>query len=718
MKIKALVSFVFVGISLISFSQVLYVPKQVREANTQYRNENFCEAASLCAKAYYKIERGNKSSLRMKGDMAFKTAECYRQTENAKDAHEWYEKAIVLKYYERKPIVHFYNGEMLRALGEHAKAKESYTAYKALVPNDKRADIGIRSCDINKDFKINKTRHIVSNVSRINLEVFDMAPMMANKKQNQLVFSSTRKGGISTVNDPRSCEYYMDLWVADIDKKGNFLEPRLLPGQQINTVDNEGSVCFDGRMKVMFFTRCPNVRKVNLGCDIWRSELKGKEWGEPTKLELKDHDSISVGHPCVTPDGKFLIFASDLPGGFGGKDLWYTTYDKKKDTWSTPVNMGPEINTPGNELFPTFALNGDLLYASDGLPGMGGLDIFRAKQAGEQLKWENPENLGYPMNSSSNDYALIEVSEKKGFFTSERVGSVGKNQRPDIWMYDVPPNVFDLTVNVMELFDNSKKVAGANVSVVASDGGKWEGTTNDNGSIFWDKKPNGDRYINENSSYTITVSKEGYTAVKPQSFTTEEVKIDQKFIFDMPMIKDEPIRLPEVRYPLNKWELLKDSTINSKDSLNYVYDLLVKYPGLKLELISHTDARSGDIYNQVLSENRAKSCIKYLVEEKGIDARRLVPVGQGERVPKKVWRKGDEYFDSQPADTAGVEEVVLEEKLINSYKRSNRTLFTQLHQWNRRTEGRVLGMDFDPATAPPVPEDFFKFKNLPKNTSK
>lgn len=717
MNFKPLVSFVILGFSLFSHAQV-YQPKQVREANIQYRNENFCIAADLCAKAYAKIERGNKSSLKMKGDMAFKTAECFRQTDNVKGAHEWYEKAITLKHYEREPIVYLYNAEMLRSIGDYAEAKENYLAYKQLVPTDKRADAGLRSTEIHKDFKINKTRHLVTNVTRINKDVFDMAPSIGDRKNSQLVFSSSRSGGISTLVDPRSCENYMDLWVSEVDKKGNFLEPTLLPGNQINTVDNEGAVCFDGRKKVMFFTRCPNVRKTNLGCDIWRSELNGKEWGEPTKLILKIEDSTSVGHPCVTPDGNFLIFASDLPGGFGGKDLWYTSYNKKEDTWSTPINMGPEINTSGNELFPSLSLEGDLYYASDGLPGLGGLDIFLAKKTGEDLKWSNPENIGFPLNSSANDYALIQESEKKGYFTSERVGSTGKALRPDIWMYDIPPNLFELTVNTMELFDLSKKVEGATITVTSNTNETWEGKTDEKGFVHWDTKPNGDRYINENSSYTITAAKENYTSVKPQQFTTEGVKYDQNFIFDMPMIKNEPIRLPEVRYALNKWELLQDSTINSKDSLNYVYELMTKYPEMNLQLVSHTDSRSGDNYNQVLSENRAKSCIKYLVEEKGMDPRRFSPLGQGEREPRKVWKRGEEYFDSMPTDTTGLEEITLKEDLINSYKKSDKILFSKLHQWNRRTEGRVLNMEFDPKTAAPAPEDLFKFKDLPSNTSK
>lgn len=713
MNLKQIFSLVVIGLSLCLNAQI-YVPKQVRLANDQFRNENYCDAASLCAKAYTKIERKGQLAKKMKGEMAYKTGECYRQTENVKDANEWFEKAILLKYQERNHELYYLNAECLRSMGEFAKAKQYYTLYKELEPGAKKADVGIRSCDIANDFKINKTRHVVTNVAALNKDVFEMAPMFGDKKESQLIFSSTRSGGVSSMKDPRSCNNYMDLWISEVDKKGNWQEPRLLPGEGINTIDNEGTVCFDGRNKKMFFTRCPNLKKQNLGCDIWLSEAKGKEWDIPKKLVLKTHDSISVGHPCVNDDGNYLIFSSDLPGGFGGKDLWYTTYNKKDTSWAKPINMGPEINTAGNELFPTFAKNGDLYFATDGLPGVGGLDIFIATKVKDQNKWENPKNLGFPINSVSNDYALVEQSPKKGYFTSERVGSVGKNYRPDIYLYELPPNLFDLKVNVHDLTDKTKKIAGAKVKVTSADNKTFEGTTAADGSVFWDKRPNGERFINEDMSYTITVEKEKYQGVKPQAFTTIDIKYDQNFVFDVPLLKNAPIRLPEVRYPLAQWTLLSDSTISSKDSLNFVFDLMTEYPGMILELSSHTDARDTDKRNQVLSENRAKACIKYLVEEKGMDARRFVPVGKGEFSPRTVWLKDGKYLVDEPTDSIGVQEIVLKESYINTFKKKDPKKYEMLHQLNRRTEGKVLGLDFNAETAPAVKEDFFKFNPIPK----
>lgn len=696
---KIIISFTISVFSLIATAQ----SKVVLEAESYFRSEKYCEGAEKCSNAYTKLSRKGSYAKKQKADMAFKTAECYRMTERFREANEWYDRAILLDYFEVQPEVHFYNGEMLRMMGEFEKAVKSYEEYKKFVPSDTRADVAIRSSNDSKDFIANKTRHVVENQTSINKKELDMAPMFADRKDTKLYFASSRSNGTGNDKDPRTCENYMDLWVSEIDKKGNWGEPVLVDNTgNINTEDNEGTVCFDGRSKKMFFTRCPNEKKQNLGCDIYMAEAKGKEWGEAKKIDgLKSHDTISVGHPCVSEDGNFLIFASDMPGGMGGRDLWYSTFDKKNETWSSPKNMGPEINTKGNDLFPTFGKNGELFYATDGMQGLGGLDLFVAQKVEGQNQWENPKNMGHPINSIHNDYALIQIDEKKGYFTSERKGTNG--EWADIYMYRLPPNIFDLKVIVSELGDKSKKIADVRVQVKGTDGSAWEGFTKKDGSVFWDKKADGTRYVNEETSYTIAISKEGYHEDKKGSqFTTLGLNYDQNFIIEMQLLPKKPIRLPEVRYPVSKWTFVNDSTISSNDSLMFVYNLLQEYPGMVLELSSHTDARDTDKRNQVLSENRAKACYKFLVEEKGIDPRRIVPVGKGEAEPA-TW-----------IDPASGLPVKLTEDFINTFKQTDKKKFEILHQLNRRTEGRVLSMEFDPTTAPAAPAIYKEFQVIPK----
>lgn len=712
MKIKIALMSLFVMMVSLSIAQ----PKYILDAEEVYQSQNYSDATKVCSDAYKKVNRKNK---RRKGDMAYMTAQSYRFTERYRDANEWYDRTILLDYAEVVPEVYLYNAEMLMMMGEFDKASDNYKEYLKLVPNSQQAKAGVESCERHKDYVAEKTKHIIENQSAINVKEFDMAPMIGDRKGVKIYYSSSREGSTGKEKDPRTGEIHMDLWVTELDKKGNWTSPYLVNGEGINTEHNEGTVCFDSRYKTMFFTRCPSLKKQNLGCEIFMSEAKGKdEWKEPTLIKgLKNHDSISVGHPC-TADGKFLIFASDLAGGMGGKDLWSTTYDKKSDTWSTPVNLGPEINTPGDELFPTFAINGDLFYASNGMPGMGGLDIFRAAKVGEDNKWENPKNLGAPINSVNNDYALIEVEEKygkmqKGYFTSERKTSTGVEYNPDIYMYELPPNLFDLKVVVSEVEDKNVKIEDVKVSVTSSTGDKWEGYTDENGAVFWDKKPSGDRYIQEEVSYKINISKEGYHEdSKGSSISTEGLGYSQNFVVDMSLLPKKPIRLPEVRYPLNKWDLLVDSTINSPDSLLFVYTMLEEHPGLVLELSSHTDSRGSNSANQKLSENRAKACYKYLVEQKGVDPRRIVPVGKGENNPRTVWKSGDTYMAAKPKNMDGVEEIVLTEAYINKFRKDKKT-FDMLHGLNRRTEGAVITLDFDPETAPEADPKLLEYVKYP-----
>ncbi len=713
MNTKLFATLLFMLIGLTAMSQT----RMIQKANTAFKSENYALAADICSDVYTKLSKNKKK----KGDMAYKTALCYRYTEKYKEANEWFDRAVLLDYQEIEPEVFLHNADMLIMMADYEKAIENYEAYLALVPGDVRANIGIESCKSAKAFEAERTRHVVENIETINVEEFDMSPVMGDRRMSKMYFSSSRDGSTGKAQDPRSGEGYMDIWMTELDKKGNWKEPKLVIGENINTIDNEGTVAFDARFKQMFFTRCPNKKKTNLGCDIWVSEAKGKdEWNDPIKIEgLKSHDSVSVGHPC-TVDGRYLIFASDMPGGFGGRDLWYTRFDRKSEKWSAPKNMGPEINTKGNELFPTFALNGDLMFASDGRPGMGGLDIYRAKRMGDPAdfsdpKWENPANLGSPINSTGNDYAIVEMDDRNGLFTSERKSRNGEYV-PDLYSYELPPNLFTLKVIVSELGNAEVKIEDVKVTVKGSDGkGIPLGFTNDEGYYFWDKRPtDGSRIVNEEVDYTITISKEGYHEDKKgSSFSTKGSETGKDFVIDMALLPKTPIRLPEVRYPLDQWELLVDSTINSPDSLQFVYDLLEEYPNMVLELSSHTDARGKDERNQKLSENRARACYIYLVKEKGVDPRRIVPVGKGEAEPRKVWKRGEQYLVSKPADMEGVEEIVLNEDYINQYKLEDNKTFEMLHQLNRRTEGKVINMDFDAAKQPGSDPKFLEYIPYP-----
>lgn len=692
MKMK---SFAIV-LSLLFSLAALAQPAAIKKAEVAYKSGKYFEAAELLVKAYDRISPRNERAVAMKAELAYKAAFSYEKAYNDEKALEWYQRAIDLKYFKENPLVYFRMGSIYRKDGDYDKARESYKEYLKLVPDDKQAKNALSSLDKAEVMKDNRTRYTVKSEFKINDEGMDMAPVVSSRRGNTFVFGSTRKAPVGSGKDPITGEGYFNIWEVEKDRSGNWNPPKLFEADSINTEYNEGTMVFDGRFRNLYITRCPTVEKQNLGCQIWTAEKKGRSWSLPRQLPLNPHDTISVGHPCPNEDGTVLIFSSDLAGGEGGKDLWYTEYQRREETWTTPVNLGPEINTPGDELFPTYALNGDLLFSSDGHEGLGGLDLFRSKKLEGKMKFEAPENLGTPLNSDKNDYHLTETDERHGYFTSNREGSRGSRGLPDIWSYELPPNVFDLKVIVTKV-GGAERIEGATVQVSKKGGGSFKGVTNSDGVVFWDKKPDGSRYINEETDYVVSVlPTEGFhPSDDTEEFSTVGLKYDQNFIVEMSLLPKTPIVLPEVRYRLGSSELMViEDSINSKDSLNYVYELLQEYPGMVLKLVSHTDSRGSSRANEKLAQERAKSCVDYLVNEKGVNPERLVPEGKGEDSPRVVYLKNDEYYVKKPSGE--FEAVELTEKYINQFKSEDKDLFEKLHQYNRRTEGEVVRMDYNP----------------------
>ena len=711
MNIKNVLILTFLIFSFTAASQQGTIDK----ANVAYENGNYAEAAELSTTAYEKISPKNSKARILKAEMASKAAMSYKMIFNYDESISWYQRSIDLKQWETDPRVYFEIAELYRKLGDYDKAKLNYQSFLQLVPLDKRAENALASMIKATVLKDNRTRYSVKNENKINTDNIDMAPAIADKKGNVIVFGSTRKAPIGKGVDPVIGEPYFNIWQAEFDKKGNWTEPVLfVNGDSINTEYNEGTIAFDGRFKKMFFTRCPNEQKRNLGCQIWISNAKGKAWEIPSRLEFQGDvnkpsvsDSISIGHPCPSEDGMTLVFASDMPGGIGGMDLWMTTYKNKEGVWSSPVNLGLEINTLGDELFPTFAMNGDLLYSSNGLAGLGGLDLFRAEKDGQNDKWSSPKNLGTPLNSDKDDFHLLEIDKRNGYFSSNRSGSKGNKNLDDIWSYNLPPNLFDLKVIVSEI-GSSDKIDGVTVEVTQKNGGTFKGVTDAQGTVYWDKQPNGDRFINEESEYAIKLgTKEGYHEnTETSSFTTVGLEFDQNFIIGLFLLAKKPIVLPEVRYDLGSAVLqVIEGTINSKDSLNYVFELLEEYPGMVLKLMSHTDSRGTAKSNEDLAQRRAQSCVDYLVKEKGVNPDRIVAVGKGEDAPRTIYKVGDKFQVKKPQSGSEYEEILLTEKFINQFQLSDKDVFEQLHQLNRRTEAEVVRMDWTkpvdvPETAP------------------
>ena len=544
-----------------------------------------------------------------------------------------------------------------------------------------------------REWEKSPTRWLVQEVTQLNTVLDDWAPGYG-ATNDVILFSSTREGSTGDHLDPKGIPF-SDIWESKVDAKGDWKVPvPLETTAEINTDIHEGTPTLIGSRKkdVMYFTRCPHVKKENIGCDIWKVAKKGRNWGAPEMIMgLKDTVMYTVGHPALSHDGKVMVFASDIPadGHQGGKDLWITHYNRREKAWDPPINLGPEINSSDNESFPYIRKDGNLFYSSNGHVTMGGLDIFIAEKSADEWKWGSPKNMQYPINSHGDDFGIVfEVDAKtrkdldRGYFTTNR----NREKRTDIWSFRLKPLEHMLEVIVIDA-DKKTPVPGATVTVKG--GGKsYQLTTGKDGTVLYEKIDANLRYILEESTYDINAVAENYLLGKDK-ITTVGLKENTKFVkqFELKFTSPEiEIKFPEVRYELDKYDLMViQDSINSQDSLNFLYQTLVDNPTIIIQLQAHTDFRGSDSYNERLSQNRAKACVDYLVT-KGIPAERMVPKGYGEKRP---YRKS----------LANGEMLELSEKYIT--KLPTKLEQEQAHQMNRRTTFTVISWDYVPKPGDP-----------------
>ncbi len=634
----------------------------------------YFEAIDVFKKEYTKAKGAAK-----KGEVTYKLAKCYDNMANYEEARKFYERAYNLKYHKTEPDVLLGFAQTKLKLGDYKGAADSFEELLKIDPTNKLGKKGLQSTKDVKAMLAEPTRYKVKNQSALNTESYDWALAQFDKKGEQYIFSSSRQGAMGAGTDAIIGENFTDLFVSRRDKNGKWGEPSPLP-EGINTVNHEGAAVMNSKGNTIYFTRCPMEKKLNLGCDIYVAQQQGQNWKPATLIPLKDSVIYSVGHPALSRNEKVLIFSSDMPGGEGGKDLWMSTYDKRAKEWSKPKNLGLQINTPGNEMFPYLSTDGKLYFSSDGHVGMGALDIFEAKSIGEN-KWGKPKNMGSPINSHKDDYAFVFEKSKtdKGFFTSNREGGKGKD---DLYSFELPEDELKLTVKVLAACDIKKDAGepavGAKVTLTGSDGSSVTVKTDDKGMFTFDKKGAG-RYIKKDVNYTIVV--EGVNAlIGKDKRSTFGIQGAKNFFHDFKVQRTDcgEIPMPEVRYILNDSAFINDPTISSNDSMMFLYNIMVENPTIVVELDAHTDCRGSDESNMKLSAGRANECVRFLVS-KGIDRERLVGKGYGETTPR-VLPNGQ----------------VLTCDYITPMKTTNPSEYERLHTLNRRTTFKVLRSDYKP----------------------
>ncbi len=583
---------------------------ELAKADDAFASKKYNTAAALYQRLYNKIKEPE-----LKQKVLFKIADSYRNSNNFKQALKWYEEVLNSKYPD--PAVIYSYGQLLKNFERYEDAGRAFYDYSFEMPDDVNGKTAQKSCAIAAEWKANPLKYNVKNISEINTEFSDYASFYANEK---LYFTSSSKDAQGSAIFEWTGQKYSDLFESWISNGNTYSKP--FPLKAINSNFNEGVAWLDSTATSLYFTQCNGVDGKGLKCKILSSYFVNGDWTLPTPLPFNS-DSFSCGHPAFTSDGKRMYFSSDMPGGYGQKDIWYLSFDPVRNQWGNPVNLGKEVNTPEDELFPYADENGTVFYSSKGFTGMGGLDLFKTLDTLGSFK--AAENLKYPINSGGDDFGISFVPKSKrqygapfAYITSNREGGEGDD---DLYSIAIKPFVFLVKGTVLDKATHLP-LGSANVSLILSNGSNvFNIKTNDKGQF------GGELPINELM---------GLQARKEKYLTSNTIQIDSKGIekdstmevliyLDLVPNEDVEITMQGIYYDVDKWEIRPDAA-KILDSMSVI---LKNNPTLVIELASHTDSRAAADYNIELSKKRAQSCVNYLVQ-KGIAKDRLVPVGYGE----------------------------------------------------------------------------------------
>jgi len=669
---KNITKLTLAAVAVLTFCVSGFSQKALKKADEAFEARNYYEAAELYKTAYNTVDKAKK------GIVLYRAGVSCQRINKYKEAEAYFNKAIAAGFDD--PNVYLNLARVLKNLMKYPEAIAEYNNYKSKGGDAKKADLGVKSCELAQQWIDNPMRYKTENISLINSKNRDYAPAFSDKKYQTIIISSNRDGSLGSL-DMNTGYPKGDLYEAKLDKNGKWSTPVLLP-PAVSTEVNEGRGWVSKKGDMIFFTRCPEEKGKENQCGLFMAKKQGSTWGPADRLPFSN-DSITFAHPSLSADGKTLYFVSNMTGGYGKTDIWSCTYDPKSNSWGQPKNAGPTVNTEGMEVYPSISDDGKRLYfSSDYHPGLGGLDIFIA-EVGPDGKTNKPvENLKYPLNSSYDDFGIVfEGRKNRGYFTSNREGGKGDD---DIWSFNLPPLAFKCCGVVINCGDpntgkgKGEPVEAVKVKIIGSDGSISELMTGKDGAYCFKLK--------EKVTYSITTetskaskssshSKDGFLANKDlRVFTTVGLDASKDFTADFCVI---PIvvnpRMPEVLYEVGSAALLPQS----KDSLNYLYDIMNNNPSTVVELNSHTDTRGDDKANMELSAARAQSCVDYLVKEKGINPKRLSAKGYGETQPL--------ITDAQIA------------------KEPSKEGKEALHAKNRRTSFKILSFDFVDPNAPKTP---------------
>ena len=629
---------------------------KMRDGDEAYDRGEYDAAATIYRKVYNKLTK--REDRWQRGECAFMLGECYRHLNQASRAAASYQNALRYEYEDSMAI--FYLAQSLHHDGKYKEAIEQYKAFLEKVPGHWASEQGIRGCELAPKWKKEGSRYIVKNAKLFNSRRADFCPMFLDVNADQLYFTSSSEKATGDNKSEITGTKKSDIFFSKKDEKGKWTRPELVEGE-LNTADDEGITAFSPDGSTMYLARA--VRKnAPSSVDIYTSSRSEAKWGAAQKFEITADTLSAYCDPAVSADGKWLIFSSDMPGGQGGKDLWRINL---KDKHGTLENLGDQINTPGNERFPYCRDDSTLYFASDGHPGMGGLDLFRARLQPSGMWFI--ENMGSPMNSPYDDFGITYGKGESGFFSSNRGDGRGYDH---IYSFEKPDLKIWISGYVLDKDD--EPVPNAIIRIVGNDGSNQKAVGKPDGSFRFD--------LQRGVDYVMLAGAKGYLNGK-QQFSSDPEEADAEYSVDFVLAAaTKPQVIEHIFYDFNKATLRPES----KTALDEMVQVLKDNPSITIEMAAHTDRVGSEKYNDALSQRRAQSVVDYLVAA-GIAPERLKPQGYGKSRPKTVTKRiNSQYPQFAEGDT-------LTEEYISKLSKEDQEAADQI---NRRTEFQVISTTF------------------------
>lgn len=625
-------------------------------ADEQMARGEYFDASKTYRKVYNKLT--NREDRPLRGEVAFKMANAYSRLRQTARAAGAYQNAINFGYPDS--MAYLYLGQALQAEGKYQQAIDAYRKFLEKVPGNKVAQNGIDGCTNSMSHK-EKTRYRVSQAKLFNSSRSDFAPMFLDKEYDRLYYTSTNEKVTGNARSEITGMKKGDIYVSAKNDKGVWQKPEPAEGE-LNSEFDEGIVSFTPDGQTMYLTKARRELNANTGVEIYTSTRSDAKWSAPVKYEITADTLSSYGHPAVSPDGTWLYFTSDMPGGKGGKDIWRINL---KERAGSLENLGDWINTPGDDCFPYFRSDSVLYFASDGHPGYGGLDLFRAEMQ-PSGGW-TVVNMGKPMNSTADDFGITFGPGEYGFFSSNRGDARGYDH---IWAFELP----DLKINISGwvLDKDEEPVPNAVIRIVGDDGSNQKQVAKPDGSFSFP--------LRRGVSYVMLAGAKGFLNAR-QEFTSDIAEEDAEYNVDFFLASiNKPVVVENIFYDFDRATLRPES----KAALDSLADVLRDNPNVTIEMASHTDRHGTDEYNLSLSGRRAQSVIDYLISV-GIKPDRLQSQGYGESRPKTITKKlAREHPNFKEGD-------VLTEEYILALPEDQQA---EADQINRRTEFQVLSIDY------------------------